>query len=66
MEPKRAKEVLEGMNLEVFTAVSVASIDEYFRAEDGDEKTVIDGRFTADQLEAIATWMRDPDGVVKA
>lgn len=52
MELKRAKEVLEdsGINLIV---------------PDKDAIVEVHGIFTADQLEAIATWMRS-EGVTKA
>lgn len=30
------------------------------------DETILDGEFTADQLEAIATWMRNPVEVASA
>lgn len=66
MELKRAKEVLEEMGLTTFSKEELFSGALYLSVEADDETAIIDGRFTADQLEAIATWMRDPEGVVGA
>lgn len=70
MELKRAKEVLEKMK----GTISLTS--EEFKVnyrghpvyvDAGTHKiAVIVGLYNVDELEAIATWMRDPEGVVKA
>jgi len=37
---------------------SLYSLKEYLRWKVGDKKASLDGNFTADDLEAIAWWMR--------
>lgn len=70
MTPKRARQVLVAMPETVLNEVAlrnslemidvtVGKVDE----EDGLFKARMDGYFTAEQLEAIAAWMRDPTGV---
>lgn len=81
MELKIAKEVLEGMTISELSAYRLYNQTPYIliygnpyiliygkRSDDDPHygKGLVDGNFTADQLEAIATWMRDPDGVMKA
>ena len=65
MELKRAKEVLKEFFM---TEVSDEQLEAHMLINfcNFGGKVDIDGKFTADQLEAIATWMRDPEGVVKA
>ena len=46
-----------------FNSESLYSMALYLLAYSDEEKAMIDGEFTADQLEAIAMWMRDPEGV---
>ncbi len=73
LTPKRAREVLVAMpdtliseseleNSLDMIDLKVGKVDE----DDGLFKARMDGHFTADQLEAIATWMRDPQGVARA
>ena len=66
MELKRAKEVLEGMNLDSFSKEKLFCLGKYLHVIDIDKQATLEAAFTADQLEAIATWMRDPEGVTKA
>lgn len=70
MELKRAKEVLLAGNFAHFTAELLLQYHSFCSqgvyAKSGQTGVSLDGRFTPDQLEAIATWMRDPEGVVKA
>ena len=65
MELKRAKEVLRELFEIELSDERLASYMQINFCHYG-ETVNTDGRFTADQLEAIATWMRDPEGVVKA
>lgn len=67
MEPKTAKEILRHMSMETVTSrclkrdiVGLPQVKAY----NGLAK--LDGNFTTGEIEAIATWMRDPEGVVKA
>lgn len=64
MELKRAKEVLSGMHLDEFTAECLRSTEGIKAYDDG--VVTLNGDYVSDQLKAIATWMRDPQGVVKA
>lgn len=66
MELKRAKEVLEGMSIDFDAARMKSEYSINVHAIRGSSVAKIQGYLTPDQLEAIATWMRDPEGVVKA
>jgi hypothetical protein len=48
---------------ERFSADELFSLGWYLGVGANDEKATLDGEFTADELEAIAAWMRDPSGV---
>ena len=65
MEPKRAKEILMQYPLRSFNNQHLRDFDGEVRANT-EERTVLRGYFTADELEAIAAWMRDPTGVTNA
>lgn len=62
MTPARAKEVLEGMGLDVFDNKRLSS--KYISA---DKNVVsVDYMFVLEELQAIALWMQDPAGVTNA
>lgn len=71
MTNARAKEVLEGMESrtsrldaeEVHYPIPNRTVSSLW-GEGG--KLYLEGRFSLDELEAIACWMRDPKGVVEA
>lgn len=67
MELKRAKELISSMGLALFSENALVSYHttNYVLVFNSDF-AALDGEFSHDQLEAIATWMRDPEGVVKA
>lgn len=69
MELKRAKEVLDGM-CDIFGRDRIVAYDELgaisVSAYAGSGSVVMKDKFKLAQLEAIATWMRDPEGVTKA
>lgn len=48
---------------EKFTGNRLYSGGWYLSVDTGDETATLDGEFTADDLEAIASWMRDSEGV---
>ncbi len=58
---EEARKVLEGMDPNEFTAKILDSVSWYLCVYP--EGGTLDGEFTADQLEAIVRWMRDPEGV---
>lgn len=71
MDNARAKEVLEGMGLDCFkTDLLYLEYRKLIKlaVEPGDEPdaAVLNGNFSADQLQAIALWMQDPEGVTNA
>ena len=66
MDLQQAKQILTGMGLEDFNSDRIAASGDYMASYAGDDQATLDGRFTADELEAIATWMRNPSGVVEA
>lgn len=63
MNEEKAREILASVELEL-GALNSGSLnhrgtrDEYI-SWSGDEKVMLDGKFTADDLEAIAWWMRN-------
>lgn len=69
MELKRAKEVLEASGAVIITESHII-FDLYRDAVSvyllRDGKYRITGHYTTEEHEAIATWMRDPEGVVRA
>lgn len=69
MTPARAKEVLEGMRLSVFTATELLKLDEHYNellSVTAKSEASLHSIFNADQLQAIALWMQDPEGVTNA
>lgn len=64
MTKARAKEVLEGMELLWLNEQRLATYDG--SVESGEDCVTLSSYFTADELEAIAAWMRDPKGVCEA
>ena len=71
MDLKQAKQILTGMGLDEFNGHKLFMhfhiIEErYLSATTSLKTAVLDGGYTADELEAIATWIRDPSGVVGA
>ena len=69
MDLKTAKQVLTEMGTVDITATNLRvgrSIYGYIDFNTAETHIHIDGKVTPDQLEAIATWMRDPSGVVNA
>ena len=69
MDLKTAKLVLTRMELSEFTErclLKSGGYEERFLNAPILDPSIMDGAFTADELEAIATWMRDPSGVVNA
>lgn len=65
MELKRAKEVLKEFFVTELNDEQLATYMLINFCTSGG-KVSLDGNFTSDQLEAIAIWMRDPEGMVKA
>lgn len=59
MTREDAARVLLGMDLRLMRLNVLYNLSTYIYATPGDP-AILDGEFTADQLEAIATWMRDP------
>ncbi|MBN3744815.1 hypothetical protein G3N96_05110 [Burkholderia sp. Se-20373] len=71
MTPDQAKAILLAMPTIMLTADSIRNNLEYIdtdigEQEDGRQRIQLDGYFTADELEALAMWMRDPDAVAGA
>lgn len=74
MDFKTAKRILqeklpngEGAVDGVFSRKELSSMmGWYLFVEAENIKATLDGKFTADELEAIAAWMRNPDACVDA
>jgi hypothetical protein len=68
MTPKQAKEILLGMLHMQVDEKGIRCVVPWVSYQQGGDYTeaCLDGDFTADQLEAVATWMRDPKGVAEA
>jgi len=71
MDLKTAKQILKPLEgtselMAEFTAARLHHMGWYLHAKAGDARATLDGDFTADELEAVAAWMRDPQGVVNA
>jgi len=69
--PERAKAILIAIPNTKVTGTSVCGELEYIRTdievrEDSRQRVRLDGDFTADELEALALWMRDPVAVGSA
>lgn len=62
MTPSRAKEVLEGMGADF----DAASLYVYGQLHANKTTAHIGASLSADQLQAIALWMQDPESVVNA
>lgn len=63
MNKETAKRILRSClssSGERFSAEELFSLGWYLSAGANDENATLDGEFTADELEAIAAWMRDP------
>lgn len=65
MTPSRAKEVLEGMGLVDFSSDFLRGHSHNYLLADRKDAQ-INGIFTAEELQAIALWMQDPESVVNA
>src|SRR5690606_21377863 len=65
MTPFRAKEVLEGMGLDVFNEKLLRDVGFGLYVEAG-RTAFLETNYTSDQLQAIALWMQDPEGVTNA
>jgi hypothetical protein len=71
MTPKQAKRILLSMVGRGKTYVlsedslCVTTLPGFVSSNHAPKKVSLNGEFTADQLEAIATWMRDPKGVAE-
>lgn len=65
MESKTAKGVLKRMKLDTFSPAWLvdSKTSRYVSTSDADLTVVLDGEFTAEQLEAIAAWMKRPKAV---
>ncbi|MFM0158528.1 MULTISPECIES: hypothetical protein [Paraburkholderia] len=71
MTPEQARAILIAIPNTKLSATSIRSQLEYIDTdvevrEDGLQRVRLDGYFTADELEALAVWMRDPDTVGSA
>lgn len=66
MTPSRAKEVLEGMGFRVMNDKSLRCHTPFVYAINANGEVTVQGSFNADQLQAIARWMQDPEGVTNA
>ena len=71
MTPDKARAVLTAMPDTTLTETRLTNSLELMDSEigenqDGEARRIqLDGFFTADQLEAIAIWMRDPGSVAR-
>ena len=63
MDEKQAKEIL-GDNIKS-PEDGLYSLREYIHWNVGDDKATLDGKFTADELEATAWWMRKGNSSVQ-
>lgn len=71
MTPKRARVILSAIPDTTVSTTSIRGELQYINTdigeqEDGRQRVQLDGFFTADELEALAAWMRDPDAVGSA
>lgn len=73
MDFKTAKRILQtrlpngdGATDRVFSRTELSSVGWYLFVEAGKREATLDGEFTADELEAIAAWMRNPDACADA
>ncbi|WP_155888107.1 hypothetical protein [Cupriavidus sp. WS] len=69
MTPERARAILIAIPTTQLSATRIRSDVEYIETEfvrvreDGLQRVRLDGDYTADELEALAMWMRDPGAV---
>ena len=71
MTPERARAILLAIPNTKLSAASIRGQREYIESDvevrdDGLQRVRLDGYFTADELEALAAWMRDPNAVGSA
>ncbi|WP_157649215.1 hypothetical protein [Burkholderia ubonensis] len=71
MTPEQARAILLAIPSTELSATHIRSRLEYIESEgevreDGLRRIQLDGYFTADELEALAVWMRNPDAVGSA
>lgn len=71
MTPEQARAILLDIPGTELSATHIRSPLEYIESEgevreDGLRRIQLDGYFTADELEALAAWMRNPDAVGSA
>jgi hypothetical protein len=71
MTPEQAKAILIAMPTIKLAADSIRNDLEYINTvigeqDDGRQRVQLDGYFTADELEALAVWMRNPRAVASA
>ena len=74
MDLKTAKSILEGrltgkcavFGHSTFSADRLSNLGWYLDVAAGDDEACLDGSFSADELEAIAVWMRDPKACCEA
>lgn len=66
MTPARAKEVLEGMGLRTFNETRLVCGVHTLYVESNNNYVAIDHVLKPEQLQAIALWMQDPEGVTNA
>jgi hypothetical protein len=68
IDASRAKEILSRMNMDDFSmnALYLSSYGHagFLDVKNGEARATLEGQFTADELEAIACWMRDPTAVI--
>ena len=68
IDASRAKEILSRMDMDDFSKgelyLSSYGHAGFLNVKNGDARASLDGEFTADELEAIACWMRDPTAVI--
>ncbi len=59
MDEQKAREILEGVIITEDDNLYSLGVWYLWWAHDRKEEAVLDGQYTADQLEAIAWWMRN-------
>ena len=58
MSPEEANEILQRRCSDECGPGALHSVGWYLLVEAGDKEACLDGKFSADELEAIAVWMR--------
>lgn len=68
MDNKQARQILEARipRTGEFSKDKLSCVGWYLYAGAGHDEATLDGEFSAAELEAIAAWMRDPEGVANA